>query len=213
MSFPDIEEEELNANDASNPIIKDFIEEVLALAQWKANLSTKFTAKDILVASKLVLPSSMKRLKSGNVTTFTLALKEERTNAPQDVLEQQAGKKRNGGQGLDGRYAKWVQTQYDTPEKITYYREKAKKINEEAGSREPAGILDMKTYQARGLRDLESMVCSSFIFNTVLPQVWLMRTLQVVDLAARDIHIICLATTSEKVKPLLFRTGRPAENF
>ena len=115
----------LNANETSDPIIQDFIEEVLALAQWKANLSTKFTAKDILVASKLVLPSSMKRLKSGNVTTFTLALKEERTNAPQDVLEQQAGKKRNGGRGLDGRYAKWVKTQFDTPEKNTYYREKA----------------------------------------------------------------------------------------
>ena len=83
MSFPDVDEEELlNANDTSDPIIKDFIEEVLALAQRKASLSTKYTARGILVASKLVLPPSMKWLKSGNVTPFTLALKEERRNVP-----------------------------------------------------------------------------------------------------------------------------------
>ena len=107
----------------------------------------------------------MKRLKSGNVTPFALALKEEKSNAPPDVLKQQAGQKRNGEGGLDGRYAKWVKTQFDTPEKNTYYREKAKKLNEEAGSREPAGVIDMKSYQARGLRSHESMVSPSFIFT------------------------------------------------
>ena len=40
-----------------------------------------------------------------------------------------------------------------------------------------------------------------------------MRSLQVVDLAVQDIHIICLAAPSEKVKPLLYRTSGPAENF
>ena len=40
-----------------------------------------------------------------------------------------------------------------------------------------------------------------------------MLSLQVLDLASRDIHIICLASPSEKVKPLFFRTGEPAENF
>ena len=34
-----------------------------------------------------------------------------------------------------------------------------------------------------------------------------------VDLAAQDIHIICLAAPSKKVKPLLYRTSGPAENF
>ena len=104
MPFPEVDEEELvNVNDASDPIIKDFIEEVLALAQRKANLSTKYTARDILVASKLVLPSQLKRLKTSNVTPFALALKEEKGNAPPDVLKQHAGQKRNGKSGLDGR--------------------------------------------------------------------------------------------------------------
>ena len=39
------------------------------------------------------------------------------------------------------------------------------------------------------------------------------HSLQVVDLAGRDIHIICLATPSENVRPLTFRTGGPAESF
>ena len=34
-----------------------------------------------------------------------------------------------------------------------------------------------------------------------------------VGLGRPDIHIICLATPSEKVKPFFFRTGGPAENF
>ena len=37
-----------------------------------------------------------------------------------------------------------------------------------------------------------------------------MRSLQVLDLANRNIHIICLASPSEAVKPLFFRSGGPA---
>ena len=40
-----------------------------------------------------------------------------------------------------------------------------------------------------------------------------MRSLQVLDLANRNIHIICLASPSEAVKPLFFRSGGPADNF
>ena len=206
----------------SDPIIRDFVEEVLALAQKKASLSTKYTARDIILASKMVIPSNLTRLKGGNVTPFALALKEEKCNAPPEALKQQAGQKRNGKPGLDGRYAKWVKTQFDNPEKNAYYREKAKKMNEkgeEGGDsscdRELVGILDLKSHQARGLRDLEKLVSPRPGIQVILNTLWLMHwdSLKVVDLAGRDIHIICLATPSENIKPLTFSTGRPAESF
>ena len=116
LTFEADEEEIFTSSEASDPIIKDFIEEVLHLAQRKACLSTKYTARDILLASKLVLPSSLKSLKGRTcVTAFSLALKEEKANAPPDVLKQQPGVKKNGGAGMDGRYMKWVKQQFDDP--------------------------------------------------------------------------------------------------
>ena len=100
LTFEADEEEIFTSSEASDPIIKDFIEEVLHLAQRKVCLSTKYTARDILLASKLVLPSSLKRLKGRTcVTAFSLALKEEKANAPPDVLKQQPGVKKNGAPG------------------------------------------------------------------------------------------------------------------
>ena len=165
LSLEGADGEDLTSRATSDPIIRDFVEEVLALAQNKASLSTKYTARDILLASKMVIPSNITRLKGGNVTPFALALKEEKCNAPLEALKQQAGQKRNGKPGLDGRYAKWVKTQFENPEKKAYYREKAKKMNEKGGEggnsscdHEPAGILDLKSHQARGLRDLGELV-------------------------------------------------------
>ena len=147
------------SSDVSDPIIQDFIEEVLALAQRKASLSTKYTVRDIILASKLILPGSLGRAKGGTkVTPFGLALKEERASAPPDVLKQQAGLKRNGAPGLDGRYMKWVGQQYNTPEKNAYYREKAKHLIEEGKGRSQAQIVDLKQHQTRRLRDLENLV-------------------------------------------------------
>ena len=40
-----------------------------------------------------------------------------------------------------------------------------------------------------------------------------MNSLHVLDLAGQDIHILCLAASSEKIKPLLYCTPGPAENF
>ena len=58
LTFEADEEEIFTSSEASDPIIKDFIE-VLHLAQRKVCLSTKYTARDTLLASKLVLPSSL----------------------------------------------------------------------------------------------------------------------------------------------------------
>ena len=148
----------LTVSDISDPIIKEFIDEVLLLAQRKANNSTKYSARDIIMAAKLILPSSIRRMKKGAVTPFGLALKEERNNAAVHILQLQPGVRKNGKPGLDGRYAKWVKTQFDLEEKNTYYREKAKMINEDP-DREAAGLIDMKLHQSRGLRELEKLVC------------------------------------------------------
>ena len=170
----------------------------------------------------MVIPSNLTRLKGGNITSFALALKEEKCNTPPEALKQQAGQKRNGKPGLDGRYAKWDKTQFDNPEKNAYYYEKAKKMNEkgeEGGDsscdRQPVGILDLKSHQARGLRDLEKLVSPRPGIQVILNMLWLMHwhSLQVVDLASRDIHIICLVTPSENVKPLTFCRGGPAESI
>ena len=40
-----------------------------------------------------------------------------------------------------------------------------------------------------------------------------MNSLQALDLARQDIHILCLAASDEKIKPLFFRTSGPAEDF
>lgn len=79
LTFEAGEEEIFTSSDISDPINKDFVEEVLLLRQRKASLSTKYTAPDILLASKLVLPSSLERLKGGtSVAPFALALKREK---------------------------------------------------------------------------------------------------------------------------------------
>ena len=85
MSFEVDREGLLISNDTSNPIIRGFVEEVLSLAQRNANLSSKYTARDIIVASKLILPSPLKRRKSGNVAPSAFALKEEKRNASPDT--------------------------------------------------------------------------------------------------------------------------------
>ena len=40
-----------------------------------------------------------------------------------------------------------------------------------------------------------------------------MHSLQMVDLASRNTHMICFATPSENVKLLVLRTGGPAGSF
>ena len=146
----------------SDPIIKDFVEEVLALTQRKANLSIKYTVRDIILASKLILLGSLGRAHGGTkVTPFGLALKEERANAPPDLIKQKEGLKKNGAPGLDGSYMKWVGQQYSTPEKNTYYREKAKRLIEAGEGRSQAHIVDVKQHQTRRLRDLENLVSST----------------------------------------------------
>jgi hypothetical protein len=148
----------LTVSDISDQIIKEFIDDVLLLAQRKANNSTIYSARDIIMATKLILPSSMRKMTKGAVTLFGLALKEERNNAPVHILQLQPRVRMNGKPGLDGRYAKWVKTQFDLEEKNTYYREKAKMINEDL-DREAAGLIDMELHQSRGLWELEKLVC------------------------------------------------------
>jgi len=83
------------------------------------------------MAAKLMPPSSIRTIKKGDVTLFGIALKEERNNAPVHILQLQPGVSKNGKPGLDVRCAKWVKTQFDLEDKNTYYREKAKMINED----------------------------------------------------------------------------------
>jgi len=151
-------DDNLTVSDISDPIIKEFIDEVLLLAQRKANNSMKYSARNIVMADKLILSSSIRRMKKGAVTPFALALKEERNNAPVHMLQLQPRVRKNGKPGLDGRYAKWVKMQFDLEEKNTHYREKAKMINEDP-DREAAGLIDMKLYQLRSLRELGKLVC------------------------------------------------------
>jgi hypothetical protein len=47
----------LMVSDISDPIIKEFLDEVLFLVQRKANNSTKYSSRDIVMATKLILPS------------------------------------------------------------------------------------------------------------------------------------------------------------
>jgi hypothetical protein len=111
------------------------------------------------MAVKLILPLSIRRMKKGAVTPFRLVLKEERNNTPVHILQLQPRVRKNGKSSLDGRYAKWVKMQFDLEEKNTYYREKAKMINNDPDG-ESAGLIDMKLHQSRGLRELEKLVCS-----------------------------------------------------
>jgi len=76
----------LTVSDISELIIKEFIDAILLLAQRKANNSTKYSARDIIMAAKHIIPSSIRRMKKGAVTLFGLALKEERNNAPVHIL-------------------------------------------------------------------------------------------------------------------------------
>jgi hypothetical protein len=110
----------LTVSDISDPIINEFIDEVLLLAQQKANNSTKSSAHDIVMAAKLIHSLSIRRMKKGVVMPFGLALKEERNKAPVHILQLQPGVRKNGKPGLDGRNAKWVKTQFDLEEKNIY---------------------------------------------------------------------------------------------
>jgi hypothetical protein len=113
------DDDNLMVSDISDQILKEFIDEVLLLAQRKVKNGTKYSAGDIIMAAKLILPSSIRRMKKGAVRTFGLALKEERNNAPVHILQLQPGVRKNGKPGLDGRYAKWVKMQFDLEEKNT----------------------------------------------------------------------------------------------
>jgi hypothetical protein len=58
------------------------------------------------MATKLILPSSIRRMIEGAVTLFGLVLKEARNDAPVNNLQLQPGVRKNGKPGLDHRYAK-----------------------------------------------------------------------------------------------------------
>jgi len=154
----DDDDDILTVSDISDPIISVFIDEVLLLAQQKANNSTKYSPRDIFMAANLILPSSIRWMKKGAVTLFGLALTEEKNNAAVHILQLQPGVRKNRKLGLDGRYATWVKTQFDLEEKNTYYRERAKMINEDP-DREAAGLIDMKLHQSRCIREIEKLVC------------------------------------------------------
>jgi len=88
----------LMVSDISDPIIKEFMDEVLLLAQLKSNNSTKYSARNIIMATIHIFPSSIRRLKNGAVMPFGLALKEERDNAPVHILQLQPRVRKNGSQ-------------------------------------------------------------------------------------------------------------------
>lgn len=54
-----------------------------------------------------------------------------------------------------------------------------------------------------------------WIFEDVISIDWYIWTniFPIVDLAGRDIHIICLAAPSDSLKPFLYHTGESAKNF
>jgi hypothetical protein len=110
------------------------------------------------MAGKVILPSSIRRMKKGAVTPFQLVLKEERNNSPVHILQLLLGVRKNGKPGLDGRYAKGVKTQFDLEEKNTYYREKGKMINEDP-DREASRLINVTLPQLSRLRELEKLVC------------------------------------------------------
>ena len=72
---------------------------------------------------------------------------------------------------------------------------------QEGEGRSPAGIVDLKSCQTRRFRFLENLVNPTAHRYSYI---WLMCPLRVVDLVGKDIHILCLAASSEKVKPLLY---------
>jgi hypothetical protein len=111
------DDDNLTVSDISDPIIKEFVAEVVSLAQRRANNSTKYSARNIIIPAKLILPLSIRRMKKGAVTPFGLALKEERNHTPVHILQLQPCVRKNGKPGLDGRYAKWVKTQLDLEER------------------------------------------------------------------------------------------------
>jgi hypothetical protein len=57
-------------SDISDLIMKEFINEVLLLVQQKATNSMKCLALNIIMAAKLILPSSIRRMKTGAVKVF-----------------------------------------------------------------------------------------------------------------------------------------------
>jgi hypothetical protein len=148
----------LTVSDISDPIFEEFIDVVLLLAQRNANNRMKYSARDIIMAAKLILPLSIRRKKKRDVTPFGLALKEERNDAPVHMLQLQPGVRKNGMPGLDGRYAKCVKMQFNLEETNTYYREKGKMINEDP-DREASGLIDITLPQLRRLPELEKLVC------------------------------------------------------
>jgi len=139
---------------------EDFADKVLAMAQDLARTTTKYTTMQILERARAVTTSKVSRLRCNNISTWNLAMREERESVSADLRRPKAGPGYQGQLGFPAEYAKEVVNVY--AEEREYYKEKVTEINEEGHVGTMESLKRAQTKGVRLLRETASLLILTY---------------------------------------------------
>jgi hypothetical protein len=152
----DVNEASGLARDEDDGIFEDFADKVHAMAQDLARTMTKYTTMQILERARAVTTSKVSRLHCNKMSTWNLAMREEKELVSADLRRPKAGSGYKGRLGFTGEYAEEVANVYE--EKREYYEEKVKEMNEEGRAGTMVSLKTAQTKRVKLLREPASLL-------------------------------------------------------
>jgi len=142
------------AGDEDNSILEDFADKVLVIDL--ARTTTKYTTMQILERARALTASKVSRLGCNKMSTWNLAMREEKESVSTDLRRPKAGFGYKVLLGFTRVYAKEVVNVYE--ENMEYYEEKVEEIHEEGRLGKTESLKRVHTKGVKLLRETASLL-------------------------------------------------------
>jgi hypothetical protein len=141
--------------------IKDIGEKVIALCQDLAQETMNYTTSEILKFTRLAMGPISKRVKIQNKrSAWQVALKECKSDAPDEVIRPVKGAGFKGRDGFIGSYQQWLKEHFADSEVRDHYQKRADIVNQEG---RVGKVVDLRKQQRTSVKSLMRVV-GSYIF-------------------------------------------------